>query len=83
MEYGSMSFLKVLFKYYYDFNHCTEHSGNVAILAFHTKVEGIICLELLRLSAILIRFFFFGTIWRAKLELHVFVVYYVFEIIKN
>ena len=27
--------------------------------------------------------FFFGTIWRAKLELPVFVVYYVFEIIKN
>lgn len=28
-------------------------------------------------------FFFFGTIRRAKLELPVFVVYYVFEIIKN
>ena len=83
-----MLFLKVLFKYYYDFNHCTEHSGNVAILAFHTKVEGIICLELLRLSAILIRVFFFFFFLhhsesRAKLELPVFVVYYVFEIIKN
>ena len=61
-----MPFLKVLLKYYYDFNHCTEHSGNVAILAFHTKVEGIICLELLRLSAILIGFFFFFTILRAE-----------------
>lgn len=28
-------------------------------------------------------FFLFGTIRRAKLELPVFVVYYVFEIIKN
>lgn len=67
-----MPFLKVVFKYYYDFNDHTEHSGNVVTLAFHSDVKGVICLELLKLSAILISFFF--TIQKAKLELPVFVV---------
>lgn len=53
-------------------NDHAEHSGNVVTLAFHSDVKGVICLELLKLSAILISFFF--TIQKAKLELPVFVV---------
>lgn len=72
--------LKPLFEYH-DFKNLTEYSGSVIILAFHSSVGGVICLELLRLSAILIRFFW--AIPRVKLELPVSVVYNVFEIIKN
>lgn len=79
-------FLKLLFGYCYDFENHTEHSGNFILLAFHRVVEGVICLELLKLSAVLIRFYlfiYFCTIQRAKLELPVFVFCNVSEIIKN
>lgn len=59
------SLLKPLFEYY-DFKNLTEYSGGVIILAFHSNVGGVICLELLRFSAILIRFFFFFAPFREQ-----------------
>lgn len=80
IEYGCMSFLELSFKYYHDFKNLTEYSGSVIILACHSNVAGVICLESLKLSAISV---IFCAIQRAKLELPMFVVYSVFEIIKN